>query len=1029
MQTLARICIERPVFAAMLTLSLIVLGGAAFLGLGVDLLPNIDLPVITVTVVNPGASPQEIESEITKKVEAAVSTVGGVEMVKSTSHEGLSMTVVTFELEKNGETAAQQIRDQISLITGLPPTAQPPVVQRLDAGAAPILQVALSADQTLEKVTRTAEERFQKSLEGISGVGKVQILGGASEEVRVTVSPEALLAHGVTVAEVVMALRSQNIEVPGGRLQQGGKEWTVRTIGRLDGLEQLTQISVARRGDRAVTLAEVAKVTRGSAERRTASLLNGKAAVTLVVYKQSGKNTVEVAKAVQERIGEIAAALGPGYRVETVSDQSVFIRAAVEAIEHHLLLGTLLAGLIVYAFLGSVRSTIIAGLAIPTSLIATFAMMSAVDYTLNQVTMLALALMIGIVIDDAIVVLENIFRFVEQKGMDPKHAAVEATREIGLAVLATTFSLMAVFLPIAFMKGIVGRIMSSFGLTSAFAVGISLFVSFSLTPMLCARLIRKESHTAGPSRFYGALERWYVSMLVWSMRHRAVVAGICVLVLVSTVPLFLMVKKNFTPTDDQSAFLVSVQAPEGSTLQATTLAAERIARDLRTLPGVVATLTSAGGGSSQQVTESSIFVKLAPIDERADSQDELMAKARQRLAAAPAGLHTSVQPMSVTGGAGNADIQYVVRGPDLATLSRFAKQLSDFLVTVPGATDIDSTLAGGKPSVFVEIDRSRAADLGVSVADIAQTLNTLVAGQEVSNLETADGTVPLRVQAPLDLLAGPDGLRRLTVPSSSGALIRLDNVAAIRESFGPASIERQDRIRSVTISANLQSGASQAAVVSAMENFIKTMNLPPGYTATAAGASKELVKAAYYFLLAVALAFIFMYLVLASQFESLLQPLIILATLPLSVPFGVLSLIVTGQSFNLFAALGMLLLFGVVKKNAILQLDHTNTLRAQGMPRDQAIVEANRDRLRPILMTTLALVAGMLPLVVSSGPGASTNRAIGAVVMGGQSLCLLLTLLEVPVLYSLAEDLRESRRLRQWIDRFRPARTAPEVAS
>jgi HAE1 family hydrophobic/amphiphilic exporter-1 len=1039
MQTLARICIERPVFAVMLALSLVVAGLFSFLGLGVDLLPKIDLPVVTVTVIVPGGAAQEIEAEVTKKIEDAVTTVGGIDSLKSTSVEGVSITSAQFSLETDGDKATQQVRDAVSAITDLPATARPPRVQKLDTGATPVIRVALSANRPLEEVTAVAEERIQKAIEGLSGVASVQILGGAKNEVRIKLDPDRLMAHRISVAEVARALQTQNMEVPAGRINEGARELSIRTMGRLSSLSQLDQIAVAHRGERVIRLSELGAVSLESGEQRTASLLNGKPAVTLVVQKQSDENTVDVATQVKDRLREIEPTLGKDYKIEMVSDQSLFIKMAVEAIEHHLVIGSLLAGLVCYFFLNNLRSTLIAAVAIPISLIATFAMMAAVGYTLNQVTMLALTLMIGIVIDDAIVVLENIYRFVEEKGMDPMKASIEATREIGLAVLATTLSLMAVFLPIAFMKGIVGRVMSSFGLTSAFAVGVSMFVSFSLTPMLCSRLIRRESpllkrpgeHASKASGFYSVIESTYMRMLAWSMHHRKTVVAICVLVVLSTLPLFLVVGKNFTPTDDQSAFNVTLRTAEGSSLASTSLLSERMATELRGLPAVIATLNTVGSGSTQQVNEAAILVKLAPIEERAHSQDELITQARALLAKYPKNLHLLVQAASSTGGSGatNADIQFLVRGPENARLEQYSNQLTDKLRGISDAVDVESSLSTGKPSVFVEIDRDRAADLGVSVADIAQTLNAMVASQEITTFDPGSGPVPLRIQAAASYLTGSDGLERISVPSTKLGLVALSNVTRLVQTAGPAAIARQERTRSVLVTAGVKPGGSQAAVISEAQKFADSITLDPGYTIGTAGASKELARAAYYFLLAIVLAFVFMYLVLASQFESFIEPLIILATLPMAVPCGIVSLLLTGQSFNLFAALGMLLLFGVVKKNAILQLDHTNTLRREHkLELMEAIMQANRDRLRPILMTTLALVAGMAPLVISSGTGAGTNRAIGVVVMGGQSLCLLLTLLAVPVLYSIVEDWREANLAAKLFSRWRPAARATGAA-
>jgi HAE1 family hydrophobic/amphiphilic exporter-1 len=1021
MRKLAEICIERPVFATMLTLALVVLGGFSYFNLGVDLFPNIDLPVITVSVLNPGASPQEMESQISKRIEDAVNTISGVDEIRSNSVEGLSLIFITFELEKNGDVAAQEVRDRVNMIGDLPVTARAPVVQKLDPGAAPVLKVAVSADRPLTEVTRIAEQQIKPLIENMSGVGEVQILGGVKQEIRVELQPDRMRAYAITVPEIVNALRMQNLEAPGGRVDEGARELTLRTMGRISDISRFGQIAAGTRGGQTVKISDLARVSESPAEQRTAATLNGKPAVTVIVSKQSGQNTVSVADSVKERLAEIQATLPKDIRMEMVGDQSIFIKAAVESIQRHLIEGGLIASLIVFLFLRNIRSTFIAALAIPTSLIATFALMDMVNYTLNQVTMLALTLMVGIVIDDAIVVLENIYRFVEEKGMEPFEAAAKATGEIGLAVMATTLSLMAVFLPVAFMKGIVGRVMSSFGLTSAFAVGISLFVSFTLTPMLCARLIRKPKegaaagHGTKATGFYKVIEDGYMRMLEWSLAHRAVIVLVCGLVVLSTVPLFMMVGKNFLPTDDQSGFEVTLRSPEGSTLEATSMLGERIATALHTLPGTKDTLVTVGGGQDQQVNAASIFVKLLPLEDRDVSQEELITQARALLASYPKQMRIAVQPVASTSSLGsrNADVQYVVRGPDLDKLAAYAEQLAAQMRKLPDAVDVDSSLITGKPEVRVEIDRERASDLGVSVADIAQTLNAIVAGQEVSTFDTGQARYPVRIQGAPEFRSSEAGLKRLFVSSTKVGLVNLESVAHLSEGAGPATIERLNRERQVTLSANLKAGGSQAGLIGQMDEFVAGMGLSPGYTAGPAGASRELGRAAVYFLIAIALSFIFMYMVLASQFESFIQPVIILATLPLSVPCGVFALLIAGQSVNLFAGLGLLLLFGVVKKNAILQLDHTNVLRAHGMNRHDASITANRDRLRPILMTTCALVGGMFPLVISSGAGSGTNRSIGVMVVGGQSLCLLLTLLAVPVFYSLVEDLRESHLLQR----------------
>jgi HAE1 family hydrophobic/amphiphilic exporter-1 len=1013
----------------MLILSLTVVGLFSYRSLGVDLFPKIDLPTITITVVNPGASPQEIETEITDKVEGAVNTISGIDELRSTSVEGVSQVFIGFLLEKNPDIAAQEVRNKIDLIANdLPVTAEQPIVQKLDTDAAPVVRIAVSAPRSLREVTDIADNQIKQQIESINGVGEVQIIGGRTREIQVWVDPDKLRAFNVTVAEVANAVRAQNMEVPGGRVDEGTRELTVRTMGRIVKPEDFNDLVVANRGTYSVKLSDIGYAEDGAEEPRTEARLNGQPAVTLIVSKQSGQNTVAVADAVKERLQEIQRTLPAGFKTQVVGDQSIFIKASIKSIQTHLIEGSILAAIVVFIFLWSFRSTVIAALAIPTSLIATFGLMAAMGFTLNQITMLALTLMVGIVIDDAIVVLENIFRFIEEKGMPPFQAAIEGTKEIGLAVMATTLSLLAVFIPVGFMGGISGRFMSSFGFTASFAIAVSLLVSFTLTPMLSARLIKRSKNRTTPdggeiarrdskeSRFYRPIDRGYTRLLTWSMSHRWAIVAASLLVIISIVPLFMFVGKNFLPVDDQSQFEINVRAPEGATLTATSSITGRIAADLRQLPGVTDTLSTIGGGQQEQVNVATIYVKLKPIEERNVTQNELMVRARTEILGKylkefPGQLRTSVQPVAAISGGGfrNADIQYVINGPDLEKLTKYSDEMLAKMKTIPDVVDADSTLVTGKPELQVVIDRTRAADLGVRVGDIAQALNTLVAGQKVSTFNAGTDQYNVRVRAVGEFRASAEGLKRMIVSSSKIGWVSLDNLVRIEEGTGPSAIDRLNRQRQVMLLGNVKPGGSQAAVIQKMDEFAREIKIDGAYTTGLAGRSKELGRTAYYFGLAFLLSFVFMYMVLAAQFESFIHPVTILLTLPLAIPFGILSLLVTGQTVNIFSGLGLLLLFGVVKKNAILQIDHTNQLRAQGMERFEAIIRANRERLRPILMTTIALVAGMLPLTISSGPGSGTSRSIGVLVVGGQSLCLLLTLLAVPVLYSLFDDLGHSR--------------------
>ncbi|CAN5632357.1 efflux RND transporter permease subunit [soil metagenome] len=1045
MQWLAEICVKRPVFATMLILSLVVVGAFSFFSLGVDLFPKIDFPTLTITVVNPGASPEEIETEITELIEESVNTISGIDELRSSSIEGVSRVFVQFLLEKDVEVAFNEVQQKVqAVIPRLPTTAEQPTVIKLDTDAAPVLRITISAQAALRDVTEVAETQVKERIESVNGVGQITIIGGQERQINVWLDPDKMRAFSVTPAEVSNALRIQNVEFPSGRLDGGARETSVRTLGKVQQPEDFANVVVATRGTYEVKVKDIGHVEDGAEEIRSEARLNGQPAVTLIVSKQSGQNTVAVAREIKERLSEIEPNLPPGFQLRIIGDNSIFIENSVAALEEHLILGSLFASIVVLLFLWSFRTTFIAALAIPTSIISTFALMYAMGYTLNSITMLALTLMVGIVIDDAIIVLENIYRFIEEKGMDPFQAAIEGTRDIGLAVLATTLSLMAVFVPIGFMQGIIGRFMSSFGLTASFAVGVSLIVSFTLTPMLAARMLKRKiekrpdenveatgdgmiepaaderasSHSKETGWFSYVL-RTYTSMLRFAMGHRWVIVTVCILVFLSIVPLFMFVGKNFLPVDDQSQFEVSVRAPEGNSLGATSLSLERMAQQLRQFPGVSDTLVTVGGGQDRVVNSGSIYVKLTDSSERAKSQQDLMTDAREMLAQYAGEFRTAVQEVAAFSGGGfrNANVQFLVSGPDLRQLEVYSEQILERMRTIPDAVDVDSTRISGKPEVQLEIDRSRAADLGVRIGDVSQALNTLVAGQEVTTFNQGTRQYAVVVRAINTYRTDVEGLGRMVVPSSTLGWVSLDRLVKVVEGTGPSSIERINRQRQVTLLANTRPGGSAVSITAEIDRFVAQMNLPASYSSGYVGQSKEMGRALFYFLLAFVLSFIFMYIVLASQFESFIHPVTILLTLPLAVPFGIVSLLIAGQTVNIFSGLGLLLLFGIVKKNAILQIDHTNNLRANGISRYDAIIQANRDRLRPILMTTLALVAGMMPLVLSSGAGSGTNRSIGVLVVGGQSLCLLLTLLAVPVFYSIFDDLAEMR-LFQYVSRF-----------
>ncbi len=999
----------------MLIVALMVMGWASYSRLGVDLFPKIDFPFATVTTTLRGAAPEEVETQVTKRIEEAVNTISGIEELRSTSAEGISQVFVQFALDKDPDVGAQEVRDQVNkVLNQLPRDADPPIIEKVATDASPILSVVVASGRDLRETTKIVDDLIKKNIESLQGVGQVRFVGDRERQIQLWVNGDKLYSYKLNVEQVRLAVQNQNVEIPGGRVDEGRREVSLRTMGRVERPEDFDRIIVANTGGSPIRFSDIGYVVDGVEEARSLARLDGIPAVVLEIRKQAGTNTLDVISLVKTRIGELTKALPGDFKISYVRDQSTFIEESFQAIQAHLWEGALFAALVVLVFMRSWRSTLIAAVAIPTSVIATYTLMLAMDFTLNQITMLALVLMVGIVIDDAIVVLENIFKHMEEKGLPPMEAAREGTREIGLAVLATTLSLVIVFLPVALMSGIVGKFMSSFGYTAAFAIMISLLVSFTLTPMLCSRFLKLGSHNKTASKetwLFKILDRPYAKMLRWSMRHRWVIVSVSALVFLSTVPLFMIIGKDFLPQDDQSEFEVTVRVPPGSSLEGTSEVFKQIEAELQPLPGVRNLLTVIGADVRQQVDRGSVLVELVPERERKQSQLELMDMARARLARFR-DVIIGVQPPAVIQGAGpNKQLQFYIQGPDLNQLDVYAQQIIGKLRAIKGVTDLESSYEAGKPELRVRINRDKASDLNVSVASIANAMRVLVGGDDqVSTYREGDDRYDVQLRVDEEFRNSSRALERLFVPSSTLGNVPVSNVARLEEASGPIQIERFARQRQILITANIiQTESSLSAVIDDLNRIVADLNMPPGYASGLIGGTREFGRAASNFLFAIGLSFAFMYMILAAQFESFLDPIIILLSLPMSIPFALISLMMFGQNFSIiYSSVGVLVLFGIVKKNSILQIDHIKNLRREGVAKLDAIIRGCEDRLRPILMTTAALVAGMIPLALGTGAGAGTRRTAALIVIGGQTLCLLLTLLLTPVAYSLFDDLAHS---------------------
>jgi hydrophobe/amphiphile efflux-1 (HAE1) family protein len=1026
MQWLASLCIRQPVLTWVLMLAIVVVGGVGYGSLGVDQFPKIDIPIILVSTTLQGAAPEVVETGITDKIEAAVNTISGIDELRSTSSDGVSLVSIAFTLDKDIDVAAQEVRDHLNTaLPELPRGVDQPIVTKVDPDAAPILLVTFRAPGSVRDATELADKRVRRLIESINGVGQVTILGGRKRQINLWLDPMKLAAAGLTANDVQRALASQNLTVPGGTIETGPRRISLRVEGRVASVAALEQIVVRESDDHPTRVADVARVEDGEEELSSYASEDGHSTVVLSIRKQSGQNTVAVVDAIRERLATIEKSMPAGSTLHVVRDNSQVIRTSLDAVKEHLVVGAMLAALVVLIFLGDIRSTFIAALAIPISIIGTFALMWAIGFTLNMITLLALALAVGIVIDDAIVVLENITRYVQEKRQKPFVAAVLATRDIGLAVLATTLSLLAVFLPVAFMSGIIGRFFQSFGLTMAFAIVVSLFVSFSLTPMLAARLLSPPALGGERARrswlerlvdgFYLPLEAAYIRALRWVMARRWVMVIASLATLGSCIPVARLVPKGFQPENDLAEFEVGVRAPEGTSLLDTRLIGERIANEIRTLPTVEHTLLTIGGDQQQTRNFANVYVRLVDPRQRRQTQLQVMDQVRREIVAHQRkDLRIAVSlSQQISTGQSSAAVQYTIYGPDLQNLEQYTTRILARFGKVRGAVDVDSNLIVGNPEVRVTVDRERAANLGVDVATVANTLQLMIAGLKVSTFQEGGEEYEIRARAGPEYRTDFSGLSLMTVPTSNGGSVPLASLVTLKHTRGPSQINRLSRQRQVTITANVTPGAGQSTVSDALKRIIDELHMPPGYRAAPAGFTKEQSRIVSAFSVAIGLTAVFMYLVLAAQFASWIHPVTIMLALPLTIPFAFMSLLLFDQELSIMSALGIIVLFGVVKKNAILQVDHTNHLRAQGKPRLEAILEANRDRLRPILMTTLAFVAGMIPLIFSRGIGAGMNRSIAGVVVGGQTLSLLLTLLATPVAYSYFDDIAQFWRRRR----------------
>ena len=1006
---LAETCVKYPVFTVMLIAFLVTLGAFSYRDLAVDLFPKADPATVNVEVRLPGATPEEVVTGVVLPLEDAISSVSGIDEIQVYSFEGFADITCTFVLERDIEGAAQDIREKVAgAIDRLPRDTLPPIITKLDPQSDPILTLLVSGPMSRRELTEIADKQVRRAIQTVDGVGSVELNGGQMRQIRVLLDAQKLTAHNFTVLDVRDALQRENIEAPGGRMITGPQELGLRTLGRVTSAEQFGEIVIGTRGGAPVRVRDVAQVEDGAQELRTWSALFGKDAppedvVSIQVLRQSGVNTVRVADDVRAKVQGLRPQLPPGVQLQIVHDISDFIKASVHSLIEHLILGSILASFIVWVFIRNWRAVLIAGVAIPASVIATFALMRGMDFSLNNMTLLALTLAVGIVIDDAIIVLENIFRYMEDKGRDRVQAAIEATKEIGLAVMATTLSLVIIFLPIAFMTGYARKYVNSFGWTMAMAIMVSLLVAFTLTPMMSSRMLKlsgkeKKTHSVG---FLHSVDEFYLKALRWALAHRGTILVICVLTFLSTFGFYHLVGRDWIPADDQNELISSYTLPEGTSLEKTTKLATEMSERVLALPEVALVESFTHGPTNH----AHLFIVLVPRSERKRSHVQLAADVR-KIESSYRNMTYNVRLPSVLGGEIYFPIAAVIRGPELSRLAEISKAAADHMAKYPELVDVNPSLNLNTPELQVKVDRQRAADIGVRMTDVSDAVRLFYSGEdEITRFKEGSEQYPVTMQLLPEQRDNPEVLARMMVPSSKLGQVRLENVATIQRGAGPATLQRYNREFQVSVYANVGAGYPLDLAAAHTVQSIKEVGLPSGYSYTFTGQVKVLEETTWNLLLAMLLASIFMYMVLAAQFESFSYPFIIMLTLPLSVPFALFSLWITGRALSLWSALGMFLLLGIVKKNGILQVDYTNRLRAGGMPLQEAILEANRVRLRPILMTTLSIIAGLIPVAVGIGAGSEQRASIAVTIIGGQTLCLLLTLLVVPVAYSYLAEL------------------------
>ncbi len=1007
--SLPELSINRHVLAYMLSGVIVLFGIVAYRALGVDRFPQIDFPIVSVTTTQPGANPEVIDASITNIIERQVNSVPGIDYIQSSSTPGVSQVTITFKLEKDIDVAFQEVQSKVSqVVANLPDDADPPVVAKVEADATPILWLHILGDRTLQQLNTFVTNTLRRQIETIDGVGDIRIGGLRPRNIRVEVHPERLSAHGLTVQDVLDAFRNEHLLLPGGFVTSRTQERLLKLDIEYHSPRELQNMVIGYRDGAEIRLSQVADVIDGMADYRRLARRDGQSVVGMGIVKVTGANTVAIVDEVQQRLKtEIVPQLPAGIQILQGTDNSIFIVEMVDALKEHLISGTLLAGAVVLLFLRSFRATIIIAAAIPVSLLGAIAVMYFLDYTFNSMTLLALLLLVGVVVDDAIVVLENIHRHREHIDPDPRSAAIEGTKQVMFAVLAATLSLVAIFVPVVFMGGMIGRFFSSFSVVVVFGVLVSWFVSLTLTPMLCSRYLdvsQRHGRLYGAfGRLFEAMDRFYRRVLNAGLRWRWGVVAATLMVVASSGYFFGAIGKEFVPVEDESRFMVIFKTPLGSSVEYTNSRLQMIEQVLEADPTVLYTFGAIGLFTTAQANEGMIFVTITPREERDISQHEVIARLRPQLASLP-GVRAFAVPTPAIGGQRGETLQFAVRGPNLTRVGEYAVQMRERLMQMPGFGFIDLDLLLDMPQLRLEIDRTRTAALGLSSRDVAMAANVLAGGMDIAkwNDDPGDGErYDVRLKAPDGTFETPDDLRKIFLRAGNGELVRLDTVARFVEKPGPARIDRFDLQYAARFYNNPEMPLNVA--VEKVQGVAAEV-LPLGYSIKLLGSAREFSQTMGFVATAFVLALVMLYMVLASQFDSFLQPLIIMVAQPLAMVGGLAALWLAGHTLNIYSMIGLVLLVGLVAKNSILLVDLTNQLRDEGKSIAEALREACPVRLRPVLMTSLTVILAMLPAAFGVGAGSDTNGPLAVAVIGGMVSSTLLTLVVVPVVYSLVEN-------------------------